>query len=63
MILPLVAIGADGYCRRSMCPSFRPSACPPVRPERRYRSNFLRISAIGLKFGGMMHSTMKQIAF
>ena len=29
---------------------------------RRYRSNSLRISAIGLKFGGMMHRSKKQIA-
>ena len=27
-----------------------------------YRSNPLRVSAIGLKFSGMMHNTMKQIA-
>ena len=37
------------------------SACPSVRPERRYRSNSLRNSAIGLKFGEAMHSTMKQV--
>ena len=35
---------------------------PSVRPERRYRSNALRISCINLKFGGMMQSNMKQIA-
>ena len=29
---------------------------------RRYRSNSLRISGISLKFDGMMHSNMKQIA-
>ena len=56
-ILPAVSIGADGYCRRPMRMPVRPSA----RPERRYASNSLRISAIGLKFGGMMHNTMKQL--
>ena len=35
---------------------------PSIRAKRRYRSNYLRISAMGLKLGGMMHSTMKQIA-
>ena len=30
--------------------------------ERHYRSNSLRILAIGLKFGEMMHSAMNQIA-
>ena len=34
----------DGYCRRS------------VHPERRSRSYSLRISAISLNFGGMMHT-------
>ena len=29
----------------------------------RYRSYSLRISGISLKFGGMMHNNMKQIAF
>ena len=29
---------------------------------RRYRSNYLRISAIGLKFSEMMHTNMKQTA-
>ena len=37
------------------------SVCPPTRPKRRYRSNSLRISAISLTFGGMMHNTMEQI--
>ena len=45
--------------------SARPSVCPAVclhvGPERRCRPNSLRISAIGLKFGGMVHSTVKQI--
>ena len=40
--------------------SIRPS-CLSVRTERRSRSNSLRISAIRLTFGGMMHSTMEQI--
>ena len=35
---------------------------PSGHPERRYRSNYLRISAINRKFGGMMHSTVGQIA-
>ena len=30
--------------------------------QRRYSSKSLRISAIGQTFGGMMHSTVKQIA-
>ena len=32
-----------------------------IRPKRRYRSNSLRISVMGLKLGGMMHSTIKQV--
>ena len=36
----------------------RPSICP----KRRYRSNSLRVSVMGLQLGEMMHSTMKQIA-
>ena len=38
-----------------------PSSHPSVRSEWHYRSNSLRIS-LSWKFGGMMHSTMKQIA-
>ena len=30
--------------------------------RRRYRSTSLKISAIGLKFSGVMHITMKQVA-
>ena len=45
-----VAIGADLYCRRSL----RPSVCP----KGRYRCNSLKILALSLKFGGMVHSTM-----
>ena len=44
---------------------FHASIRPSVRlsiTKTRYRSNSLRISAIALKFGAMMHSTMKQIA-
>ena len=44
----IFTLGADGYCRHSMRLPIRPS----VRPKRRYRSKSLRISAIGLKFGG-----------
>ena len=41
-----------------------PRVRPSVRPSRtRYRSIALKISIIGLKLGGMMHSIMKQIAF
>ena len=36
---------------------------PFFQPERHYHLNSLRISAISLKFGGMMHSSMKQIVF
>ena len=45
--------------------SVRPSVCPSVSlsvPERRYRSNSLRISDISLHFGGIMHSIIQQIA-
>ena len=54
----IFTLGRARYCR-SMRPPVRPSACP----ERRYHSNALRISAISLKFGGMMHSTMKQYRY
>ena len=57
--LPSAAIGPTGivvgHC-------VRPSVRLSVRPERRSRSNSLRISANIPKFGGMMHSTMEQIA-
>ena len=53
VLLLWAAVGTDGYWRRSLRPSFR--------PERRHRSNTLRISAISQTFGGMMYSTMKQI--
>ena len=36
---------------------------PSIRPKRRYCSNSFRISAMFLKLGGVMHNTMKQIAF
>ena len=39
-----------------------PCVCPFVCPKQRYHTNSLRISAISLKFGRMMHSTMKHIA-
>ena len=49
---PSAPTGIDvGHCVR-----------PSVRPERHYHFNSLRISAISLKFGGMMHSTMDQMA-
>ena len=64
--LPLATISANGYCHfdiASVCPSVCLSVGPSVHPEWRHCSNSLRISAISLKFGGMMHSTMEQIAF
>ena len=43
--------------------SFEISRIGWTRSEGRlYRSNDLKIPAIGLKFSGMVHSTMKQIA-
>ena len=58
---PRMTIIAFGRHRpRQVLPSFNASICPSVRPER-YRSNSLRISAISLKFCGMMYSTIKQI--
>ena len=50
--------------------SIRPSVCLPARlsrhmsvySERHYHSNSLRLSAIGLNFGGIMHNTLKQNA-
>ena len=44
--------------RRVCCRPLRPSVRPSIPPERRYRSNYLRSSVIGLKFGGMMHSSL-----
>ena len=49
---PTVAISANGYFCHSMCLSI----CPSVHSERHYGCNSSRISAINLKFGGMMHS-------
>ena len=58
ILLPLAAISADRYCRRSL-PSVRhPSVCP----KRRSRSNSLLSSTISIKFGRMINSTMEQIA-
>ena len=55
--LPSAAIGPRGiivgHC-------VRPSVCPSVRAKRS-RTNSLGISAISLKFAGMMHSTIEQI--
>ena len=39
--------------------SFPASSNPCARPERRYCSNSIRISDIGLKFSGVMYSSMK----
>ena len=52
-----------GHCvwldsRLSVCVS----VCLSVHPKWHSCFNFLIISAIDLKFGGMMHSTMEQIA-
>ena len=41
-------------------PPVRPTVCRPER--RRYHSYSLRISPIGLKYGRVMHSDMKEIA-
>ena len=46
--------GTVGHC-------VRPSVCPSVRPEWCYHSNSLRISAMSLKCGEVVHSTMEQI--
>ena len=46
----------------SVCPAVCPSVHPSVHPEWHSCFNSLRISAISLKFGGMMHSTVEQIA-
>ena len=64
--LPTATIGADGYWRRTMRPPVRVSVCPTVRlfvrlAKRRYHCNSLNISGISLKFGGVTHSTIKQI--
>ena len=48
ILLPTVSIGADGYCRRSM------RLFAPWKT--------LRIAAIGMKSGGMMHSIMNKLA-
>ena len=55
---PRLPVEPTGIVVFSVCPS----VCTSVCPELCYHSNFLRISAIGLKIDGMMHSTMKQIA-
>ena len=68
--LPSTNIGVDGYCRQSLWPAVHLSVClsvcqcvcPLVHSEWPLCSNSLRISAISLKCGGMMHSTMEQIA-
>ena len=61
-LLPSAAIGTDAYCRRSL----RPPVClfvrPSVRLERCSCSNLIKISAINLKFGGMIYSTMEYMA-
>ena len=58
-LLPSSAIGTDGYCRRHCV---HPSVRPPVRLERCSCSNLIKISAISLKFGGMIYSTMEYMA-
>ena len=57
--LPSAAISAKEYYRHSMCPSVCPAVCLSLHPEWHHHSNSLRISAISLKFVGMMLSTMK----
>ena len=46
----------------SVIASVRPSVCSSVRPKWCYRFFSLRISAISLKFGGMMYTATEQIA-
>ena len=50
------------HLRQRVLSLFNASTRTFVRPERRYRSNSLRIPAIWLKFGEMWHNNMKQIA-
>ena len=47
--------------RQSICVSVHLPMHLSVHAEQLYHYNSLRISAIGLKFGGMKHITMKQI--
>ena len=54
ILLPSAVIGPNDNWRQWLRPF--------VRPEWHYHSNTLRISAVSLKFDGMMHSTMEQIA-
>ena len=49
------------YCRRFMRIAVRQGVYSSVRPEKRYGSNPLRISDIGMKFIVEMHSTMQQV--
>ena len=66
-------IDADGFCCHLInylraptgiddCVDVGHCVRPSVRPERHYHLSFLKISAINLKYGGMMHSTMEQVA-
>ena len=64
----LLCLTLGRYRRRrvlsSVIPVGRLSISPSIRlsfPKIRHHSNSLRISAISLTFGGMMHSTMGQI--
>ena len=50
-LLSSAVIGADGYCRRSLRSTVRPS----VRPERLYCSNSLWLSAISTTLGASSH--------
>ena len=65
-------IDADGFCchlitfgrqrvlTTVLTSALRPSVCPSQTGH--YHLSFLKISAINLKYGGMMHSTMEQVA-
>ena len=63
--LPAAAIGADGYCRRSMVPTRHGFRCLSVWlhvANDDVTPFFLIIPAIVPKFIGVMNRTMKQIA-
>ena len=53
--------GETEYRRRFMHIAVRQGVYSSVRPEKRYGSNPLRISDIGMKFIVEMHSTMQQV--
>ena len=67
MVLPSAAIGpmgiVIGQCVRPSVRLFvRLFVRLSIHPKRHSHSYSLTISAVSLKFGGMMHSTMEQTA-